>query len=74
MKKFNLREQLLIVGALKSARNRMLEQIDSIEKAGKVPLFTKGYIQEEYDSLIDKVKTHSKKINKRDQEQFKHLL
>ena len=58
-KLFNGRESYMIIESLKNEKDNSIEIIENMEKDGKRPLFTKGFIEQEVDQLIEKVKENS---------------
>ena len=53
--KLNFREYTIIVDNLLSGLEINVDYVNNLEKNGKNPLFTKGYVVREYEDLIEKV-------------------
>ena len=53
--KLNFREYTIIVDNLLTGLEINVDYVDNIEKEGKNPFFTKGYVVREYEDLIEKV-------------------
>ena len=62
-KLFNGRESFLLTESLSNERERSLEHLAELEKEakenGKQPIFTKGFIEQEFDQLIEKIKENT---------------
>jgi hypothetical protein len=57
MKKLNGFESHLVISGLIEVRNQMIMDIRSIEKEGKAPLMTVGYVEMIVDETIAKIKS-----------------
>ena len=57
MKKLNGFESHLVISGLIEARNQMIMDIRSLEKEGKNPLMTVGYVEMIVDETIEKIKS-----------------
>jgi hypothetical protein len=53
--KLDFREYTIIVDNLLTGMEINVDYVNNLEKEGKNPLFTKGYIVREYEDLIEKV-------------------
>ena len=53
--KLNFREYTIIVDGLLNSLEDNVDYVNNLEKQGKNPLFTKGYVVREYEDLIEKV-------------------
>ena len=62
-KLFNGREEYLILECLRDGKERSLKELEVLEakskKEGKRPIFTKGFIEQEFDQLIEKVQENT---------------
>ena len=53
--KLNFREYTIIVDGLLNSLEDNVDYVNNLEKQGKNPLFTKGFVIREYEDLIEKV-------------------
>ena len=62
-KLFNGREEYIILECLREGRETSLKQLAELEekgnKEGKQPIFTKTFIEQEFDQLIEKVQENT---------------
>ena len=61
MRKFTVRESYLIVTALETQKRETMNEIEEMERQGKNPLFTQGYIAAEHNNAIQFIKENSRK-------------
>ena len=57
MKKLNGFESYLVISGLIEVRNQMIMDIKALEKEGKNPLMTTGYVEMIIDETINKIKS-----------------
>lgn len=75
MAKFNGFEHHLLTEGLKQVRDKMKSDIDKIEKQGKSPLMTKGYVDIVYKEAQEKLDSFTyknvfKDVKKKKEEQY----
>ena len=58
MRKFTPREQFLLEQALDHTCSDTCKEIEEIERQGKNPLFTQGFIKREFNDLKELLKTN----------------
>ncbi len=62
--KFDGRESYLIINALENQCKEACDDIREMERNGKHPMFTVGYIEREHAQLISIIKSNTKKPRK----------
>tara|TARA_R110000868_G_scaffold6634_3_gene37371 strand:+ start:695 stop:928 length:234 start_codon:yes stop_codon:yes gene_type:complete len=63
-KLFNGRESFILIESLRSEREHSIESLDKLEEeakeTGKRPIFTKEFIKQEFNQLIEKIEENTK--------------
>ena len=61
MKKFNPHEAYWIKEGLELAKKKAIAEIVKIEKSGRIPLMTKGYVTDQIEEIKVKVTENTRK-------------